>query len=1148
MKKPVLFVLLLYVSILSSGQELNYKLDRTSKKYGYTDKTGKWIISPQYDQAFEFGKNNLARVEQEGKFGYIRKNGEIAIPFVYENLGEFDDERPGEIAPACLKGKYGYINSYNKQIIPLQYDYASSFRSGIGYVSQEKKYWFINKKGEPISEHKYDFILYDLAKNSYIVSRENYYGVCNLYGQEIIAANKYTYIQNEDHLPSVFTRNTSFYIVCQDKYYGVCDLNGKEIIPPSKYTSISYWQPMGFNEIKRGRHFFAVHQGKYQGVCDISGKEIIPPTKYTAISCFENNYYQVEIEDKKGICDLFGKEIIPPGKFTYITSNQDEGYYLVQQNIYTGVYDLNGKEIIAPDKYTSISAGMDYYEVSIGSRKGICNLSGKEIIPAKYKYICYDETEKIFQLTSDDNKKGYADKTGYIFIPCLYEIPFGTSFTEDLIVLIQNGKYGYIDKNGKISIPFQYDIASPFSEGLAYVVLNHQSGYIDKNGRIVIQLPYEWGTAFSEGLAAVGNGDCGENYDDRVYGYIDKTGKLVIPLKYKYEPRPFSEGLVPVCKEKSYSYINKNGQQAFPGLYTYALPFSEGLAYVCTDNGKSGFIDKTGKMIIPVQSDDHIESNIYQFSNGLAIVISENTDSQNRKKTYGLIDKKGNYFKSPVYDYIHPFSEKLAYFTQENKCGYFDTSGKEFSLQLNGRSSFNHDITQRILKNYIQVSQTSFSDFAKQYVEDIINKWQKKGDYEKTADWQKRVNEPSRKHKVEELTEEAEQAFLYKAGMIFPEQLNLGPYDPDHEVYLVECERYGQMLLPVPLGKAQDFLLQWNKTQFYPHYFIENDRLAIAELIFTQPDGMAYKYSNEASLNYTTTEINYDFDSIEIVPHSHPSERTKGEQRISTKKMTMAKSDVDQNIPLTETKNKNTFAIIISNENYRLLAPVPMATNDGNIFSEYCHKTLGIPQENIRLYKDATYGILLEAIRDMQELAYTHKGNIRILFYYAGHGIPDDNKRDACLLPVDASGIDSKVCYPLKELYRELGNLNTQNVIVFLDACFSGAKRDGGMLTQSRSVALKAVPATPSGNTIVFSAASDDQTAYPYLEKGHGLFTYFLLKKLQESQGEVTLEELGNYLFEQVQKQARVINRHTQTPSVTPSPSLGTDWGNIRLK
>lgn len=138
MREPILFVLLLYVSILSSGQKLNYKFDLTSKKYGYTDKTGKWIISFRYDQAFEFGKNNLSLVKQEGKFGYIRKNGEVAIPLVCENLGEFDKERSGELATACLKGKYGYINSYNKQIIPFQYDYASSFRSATGYVCQGK--------------------------------------------------------------------------------------------------------------------------------------------------------------------------------------------------------------------------------------------------------------------------------------------------------------------------------------------------------------------------------------------------------------------------------------------------------------------------------------------------------------------------------------------------------------------------------------------------------------------------------------------------------------------------------------------------------------------------------------------------------------------------------------------------------------------------------------------------------------------------------------------------------------------------------------------------------------------------------------------------------------------------------------------------
>ena len=65
-----------------------------------------------------------------------------------------------------------------------------------------------------------------------------------------------------------------------------------------------------------------------------------------------------------------------------------------------------------------------------------------------------------------------------------------------------------------------------------------------------------------------------------------------------------------------------------------------------------------------------------------------------------------------------------------------------------------------------------------------------------------------------------------------------------------------------------------------------------------------------------------------------------------------------------------------------------------------------------------------------------------------------------------------------------------------MDACFSGAQRGEGMLISARGIALKTKQEIPQGNLIVFSAASDDQTAFPYKEKGHGLFTYYLLKKL----------------------------------------------------
>ena len=144
---------------------------------------------------------------------------------------------------------------------------------------------------------------------------------------------------------------------------------------------------------------------------------------------------------------------------------------------------------------------------------------------------------------------------------------------------------------------------------------------------------------------------------------------------------------------------------------------------------------------------------------------------------------------------------------------------------------------------------------------------------------------------------------------------------------------------------------------------------------------------------------------------------------------------------------------------------------------------------------------MLSAIENIQNIAEAYKGNINVIFYYAGHGVPNESSNDAYLLPVDANGRNTTVCYPIGKLYDDLKALNAMRITVFLDACFSGAQRGDGMLASARGVAIKAKQAVPQGNMVVFTAASEDETAYPLVSKGHGLFTYYLLKKMKESKG-----------------------------------------------
>lgn len=272
------------------------------------------------------------------------------------------------------------------------------------------------------------------------------------------------------------------------------------------------------------------------------------------------------------------------------------------------------------------------------------------------------------------------------------------------------------------------------------------------------------------------------------------------------------------------------------------------------------------------------------------------------------------------------------------------------------------------------------------------------------------------------------------------------------------------------------------------------------------------------------------------------------QQRSFDIKIASISSDVDKNIPINSVNNDNTFVVAIANESYNKEARVPFAANDGKIFSEYCHKTLGIPQNNIHLIINATLNDMRHEIGWLKEVIEAYQGEAKILFYYAGHGIPDEQQLDAYLLPVDGYGTDIRTGYALKDLYSALGELPSKSITVFLDACFSGTKREGDMLASARGVAIKVNPSTPIGNMVVFSASQGDETAYPNKEEGHGLFTYYLLKKLQETKGEVSLGDLSDYVIEQVRKQSIVINGKSQTPAITPANGLGTSWRVWELK
>ena len=259
-----------------------------------------------------------------------------------------------------------------------------------------------------------------------------------------------------------------------------------------------------------------------------------------------------------------------------------------------------------------------------------------------------------------------------------------------------------------------------------------------------------------------------------------------------------------------------------------------------------------------------------------------------------------------------------------------------------------------------------------------------------------------------------------------------------------------------------------------------------------------------------------------------------------------AQSSVDTKIAVNDAKDENTFVVIISNEDYKHEEPVPFAKNDGEVFKIYCQKTLGIPESNISFVPNATLNEMSYEIDHLAEVLNAYDGTARAIIYYTGHGMPDESSKEAYLLPVDGYSKKPSSGMSTKELYSRLGSMNTNSIIVFLDACFSGARRDGKMLASSRGVALK-VNSDPVGdNTVVFSAAQGNETAYPYKSQQHGMFTYYVLDKMQQSGGCTTLGELSDYVTTNVKRRSVVENKKSQTPSVVAS-SKNSNWRNWRF-
>lgn len=331
-------------------------------------------------------------------------------------------------------------------------------------------------------------------------------------------------------------------------------------------------------KFKSGRDFSegmaVVYQDGRYGYINDKGEIVIEPKFVSAVS-FSEGVASVGVNGRDGLINTRGEMIIEPqfsslGKFS-------EGLAPVKIDASWGFINLRGEIVIKPQFRNSYGFSEGFARVQKDGKWGLINKEGVYVTEPR-------------GLAVDPRDLGFDDL-------------YGLSFYDDLAMVTKNSKFGFINRDGAVVIQPEYHSASKFSEGLAAVKTYGKVGYINTKGDIVIEQQYSEGGVFSEGLACVVLNNAANKW-----GYINKKGKLVIDAsefdivkKDWFENFGFTEGLLPVRKNRLWGYINRKGAIVIEPQFDSAGQFTEGYALVSKD-GKSGYIKN------PLKSSDKIES------------------------------------------------------------------------------------------------------------------------------------------------------------------------------------------------------------------------------------------------------------------------------------------------------------------------------------------------------------------------------------------------------------------------------------------------------------------------------------------------------------------------------------------------------------
>lgn len=427
-------------------------------------------------------------------------------------------------------------------------------------------------------------------------------------------------------------------VVLQDNKWGVIDSNGSNVIDPSYEEMITI--PNSKNDVFLCIYDVNYETGEYKTKALNSKNEEIF-TQYEQIEAisnqdtnkqiwYEDQVLKVKKDGKYGIINLSGKELTPCQYDSIMAIEGIKNTIKVTKDGKVGVLDNEGKEILAIQYIDVTNLGKDNKEGFIvkgeDGKYGIVDYSNQIVLEAKYDEVVKEVYGNDRYVVKQAGKQVLIKKDGTEVLNTGYdEIKGILKNAENGFIYVKSGKYGVMKASGEVAIPAEYEELKEAKSGILIAKQNGKYGVIDTQKATKVEPTYTSITYNEKADLYIAEK---EDYSNDI---IDNT--FVVRQSGILVDSDDDKGYIELKQGEEYKYYNfKFEEKNIAEVHTSNNLFKS------KKDGKYGFVDKDGKVIVDYQYDDATEQNSYGYA------------GVKKDGKWGSIDNKGNVVQEPTYN------------------------------------------------------------------------------------------------------------------------------------------------------------------------------------------------------------------------------------------------------------------------------------------------------------------------------------------------------------------------------------------------------------------------------------------------------------------------------------------------------------------